>query len=123
MSCEARRLRRRLSPLFPALLALALLLATLPLASPAATEERVFRLETSESGSPTFRVREGDFVTIEITSREAQDLHLHGYDLELHLEPGQRGQLRFEALHSGRFPAEAHGAGNEGALFYLEVLP
>lgn len=93
----------------------------------AEAEERVFRVTLSggsaPEGAPTFRVREGDSVTLEITSDRALEVHLHGYDLQLRLQPGKEASLRLEARHSGRFPAEGHGAAATVPLFYLEVLP
>jgi len=78
------------------------------------------------------RVTQGDAVEIALTGDEAAELHLHGYDLKLHLEPNVPSILRFTAKTAGRFPLEVHRFGiastsgrhrSVGPLFYLEVQP
>jgi hypothetical protein len=62
-------------------------------------------------------VREGDEVTLRVTSEEAVELHVHGYDLEEEVEPVEPAMLSFEADETGRFGIEDHETGEElGAL-------
>lgn len=58
-------------------------------------------------------------VTITITSDVADEAHLHGYDLETELTPGQPAELRFEATVPGVFELELHSA--EKMLLTLQV--
>ena len=53
-------------------------------------------------------VTEGDRVNLEITSDHPIELHLHGYDLTEEVEPGEPGELSFEATNTGRFAIEDH---------------
>jgi heme/copper-type cytochrome/quinol oxidase subunit 2 len=62
-------------------------------------------------------VGEGDEVTLRVTSEEAVELHVHGYDLEEEVEPDEPATLSFEAEETGRFGIEDHETGEElGAL-------
>jgi FtsP/CotA-like multicopper oxidase with cupredoxin domain len=76
------------------------------------------------------RVRQGDRVELTFTSDEAAELHLHGYDQLLTVEPNVPATLRLMAKTAGRFSLEAHGFGgdakrrrNHAVLLYLEVYP
>ena len=73
------------------------------------------------SGPATIQVREGDDVQLQITSDQADELHMHGYDLHLSLKPDTPATLAFKAEHSGRFDYELHHAHTE--LGTLEVQP
>jgi FtsP/CotA-like multicopper oxidase with cupredoxin domain len=93
-----------------------------PIASPAA---QVFDLTVKggrlASGPALIQVHEGDQVAINVRSDGSDELHLHGYDLERQLRPGQIASLRFTADRSGRFGLELHKAHTE--LGALEVYP
>lgn len=67
----------------------------------------------------TYEVAFGADVRIEVTSDVADELHLHGYDLELELEPGEPGVMEFTADIEGRFELETHDLGLQ--LLQLEV--
>lgn len=67
----------------------------------------------------TYEVVLGADVRIEITSDVSDELHLHGYDLVLALEPGEPGVLEFTADIEGRFELETHDLGLQ--LLQLEV--
>lgn len=73
----------------------------------------------------TIRVTEGDLVELRWTTDEAVELHLHGDDIRLNLNPGAPGTMTFEAHAAGRFPVGIHGSGGHGhgALLYLKVHP
>jgi len=49
---------------------------------------------------------EGDLVTLRITADHPLEFHLHGYDLEEEVEPGEPAALSFEADITGRFEIE-----------------
>lgn len=73
------------------------------------------------------RVTQGSTIELRWTSDEVVELHLHGYDLTLHLRPNEPASMVVEAHASGRFPITSHGWGDGGhgdeALIYLEVYP
>ena len=75
----------------------------------------------------TIRVTQGDMIELIWTSDEMTELHLHGYDLEIDLQPNVPAAMVFEAYATGRFPITSHGWGDGGhghdALTYLEVYP
>ena len=69
------------------------------------------------------RAEHGDTVEISFRGDRRMSLHLHGYDIEIMLEPGAQTLMSFEAHATGRFPIEIHGEGAPAALIYLEVHP
>lgn len=77
------------------------------------------------------RVTQGDVVKLRWSTDRAVILHLHGYDIERRVEPGQIVEMIFEARATGRFPVHAHTAGpqsggpprEEPALVYIDVYP
>lgn len=73
------------------------------------------------SGPALVRVQQGEVVRLTVTSNRADELHLHGYDLQMVLHPEQPAVLEFTALRSGHFEFELHEANVE--LGALEVLP
>ena len=81
------------------------------------------------AGENVARVRQGDRVELRWQSDAAAAVHLHGYDIELHLHAGEMAVMAFEAEATGRFPVELHGGGEAGgghhggALLYVEVHP
>jgi len=56
------------------------------------------------------RVPVGTPVTLVVTSDTADEVHLHGYDLEKELSPGKPTTLRFDATQTGVFEVELHEA-------------
>jgi hypothetical protein len=80
------------------------------------------------------RITQGDLLELVFTADESAELHLHGYDIYLNVEPGTPGVLRVDAKIAGRFPLEAHRFGSATAepnaktrdhvvLLYLEIYP
>ena len=63
----------------------------------------------------------GDTVTLRIDSDKPMELHVHGYDVEQEVEPGETAKLRFEADITGRFEIEDHESEKE--LGVLQVRP
>ena len=73
------------------------------------------------------RITEGDVIELRWTSDEPVELHVHGYDLELHVRPDEPAAMVIEAYATGRYPITSHGWGKGGhghdALTYLEIYP
>ena len=101
---------------------------------PGESAEQVFelRIEGGEVADEMrkLRVTEGDRVRLRWTADAPTVLHLHGYDLEQQVAPGQVSEFRFEAYATGRFPLEVHAQGDaaghshdEAPLLVLEVYP
>jgi hypothetical protein len=61
----------------------------------------------------------GEHVTLRITSDVADEVHLHGYDVEAALAPGTPAELTFDATVPGVFEVELHEAGT--VLLSLQV--
>ncbi len=93
--------------------------------SPLVSGERHFDLVVEQkkvvSGDTTLSVKKGDVVTITITVDEPEELHLHGYDVSVDLEPGIPATLRFVANITGRFMFEFEKSKTE--LGAVEVHP
>jgi len=80
------------------------------------------------------RALQGETLEITITTDETAELHLHGYDVLLSVEPGRPAVIHLVAKIAGRFSLEAHRFGAPGAganprgqkevtLLYLEIYP
>lgn len=65
------------------------------------------------------KIFKGDTVTIEITTDQAQELHVHGFDFYLKAAPGETVRKTFVADKSGSYEVEVHGTGR--LLFNLQV--
>ena len=74
--------------------------------------------ETMEPSDVT--VTEGDRVVLQITSDSPLEVHLHGYDLEREVEPGEPARLSFEADLTGRFEIENHETEKELGTLVVE---
>lgn len=96
-------------------------------------QPKVFELELAGGKlarpSGTVRVTQGDRVELRWTSDEPAELHLHGYDVGIHVAPGTVGVMAFDAHATGRFPITIHGpepdthGHGHATLVYLEVHP
>ena len=76
-----------------------------------------------EDGAMTpdeIEVREGDRVTLRLTSEKPTEVHLHGYDLEVEVSPGEAATLSFEADLTGRFAVENHETEEELGTLVVE---
>jgi hypothetical protein len=79
----------------------------------------------------TLRVKQGDAVELRWTSERPVQLHLHGYDLEFAVKPGETAVMAFKAAEAGRFgltTVRENGGGGRthqhgGRVLYLEVHP
>lgn len=74
-----------------------------------------------EGGVERAAVKLGETVVLRVTSDADDDVHVHGYDLEVAVGPTRPGELTFEATIPGVFEVELHDAGRE--ILKLEVSP
>jgi plastocyanin len=65
-------------------------------------------------GPAEIKVKTGDTVVIVVSADAADDIHLHGYDIEKPAEPGQPARFRFKASLEGEFEIESHVAEDAG---------
>lgn len=63
-------------------------------------------------------VKKGTVVRIIVTSDTADELHVHGYDLEGELPAGKAGSVEFTANKTGTFEVETH----ESELLLFQLL-
>lgn len=73
------------------------------------------------SGPEVVKVSQGNDVLITITSDQADELHLHGYDITVALKANTPATLSFTAKYPGRFGYELHHAHRE--IGAIEVHP
>ena len=79
----------------------------------------------------TIRVIQGAALELEFTADEPVELHLHGYDQHLMVQPGSVAVMRLDAKIAGRFAVEGHRFGSDAGggrsrhhvMLYLEVHP
>ena len=75
---------------------------------------KTFELTIPRSAAPakprTLLVEKDDVVRLRATSEAAGEIHLHGYRLEMKLEPGTPQELSFKARATGRYRIEWHPA-------------
>lgn len=100
----------------------------------AQSSELVFDLRIERGRVPqsmrVIRAKQGDAVKLRWTSDRPIMLHLHGYDIEVKVEPGAVAEMAFLARATGRFPVEEHKPNPQGghlhgeaALVRIEVRP
>jgi hypothetical protein len=73
------------------------------------------------------RITQGDVLELVFTTDESAELHLHGYDIYLNVEPGTPAVLRVDAKIAGRYALESHRFGSvvaepRGAHAHLVLL-
>ena len=78
-------------------------------------------IEGGEMSPAEISVNEDDSVTLRVSSDRPMEIHLHGYDVEQEVGPGQKASLRFRADLTGRFEIEDHESEKE--LGVLQVRP
>jgi hypothetical protein len=77
-------------------------------------------------GPAEIHAKNGDTVVIIVGVDAADDIHLHGYDIEKQAEPGKPAIFRFKANLEGEFELESHvaeDAGREPLVGTLIVEP
>jgi plastocyanin len=65
-------------------------------------------------GPADIQAKKGDVVRFVVSSDAADDIHLHGYDIEKKVEPGQPARFKFTADVEGIFEIESHVAEDAG---------
>lgn len=82
----------------------------------------VVNYNSAETFTPqTTMIEEGQSVSLKVTSDIADEVHLHGYDLDLYLESGKEGEIIFTASKTGRFEFELEE--HKFLLGVIEVYP
>lgn len=86
-------------------------------------EETVVPFEVADGkrakGPAGVEVKVGDRVVIQVTTDAPDELHVHGYEKTLKIEPGKPATLRFTAHLPGVWEIELHEGG--GVLTELKV--
>jgi len=88
----------------------------------ASSRERSFDLEIKEDGmSPEeISVSEGDRITLNVTTGQPAEIHVHGYNIEVEVEPGEPAEFSFRVDLTGRFPIEDHDTAAELGILVVE---
>jgi hypothetical protein len=74
--------------------------------------------------SQTIKVDKGDYLVIRAKSSGSGEVHVHGYDKEVPLKPGETVRIKLKATIDGEFPIEFHLAGGAHAdVGVLRVNP
>lgn len=71
----------------------------------------------------TIKVKKGQTVTVRGRSSESAELHVHGYDEIVELQPGKIGSVTFKAKIDGEFEIELHTASAATPVGTLRVNP
>ena len=72
-------------------------------------------------GVERIRAERGEIVRIAVTADATDEVHLHGYDIERPVGPGEPATLHFRADLEGIFELELHGSGTQ--IAEVEVRP
>ena len=75
---------------------------------------------TTSKGTRVVSVPKGTAVTINITSADPEEYHLHGYDIEQKADAGKTSTFEFTADQAGQFDLESHIT--EDTLLVLVVV-
>ena len=99
----------------------------IPAVPPEPATERI-RIAGGEvvGGPKTITVEKGDRVRIVVSADAHDDIHLHGYDVEKEVSPGEPARFDFKASIEGQFEMESHvaeDAGREPKIANLVVEP
>lgn len=73
------------------------------------------------TGPKTASVKQDNDVTIRLNSDKAEEIHLHGYDKMVEVEPNEPAELKFNAMTAGQFEFELEDSGQQ--LGTLTVQP
>jgi FtsP/CotA-like multicopper oxidase with cupredoxin domain len=68
----------------------------------------------------TLTYDQGDTVRFRVRSDEAEEVHIHGYDIKKDLEPGQTATVSFKASITGIFEIEFEGSATQIAELKVE---
>ena len=91
---------------------------TAPTEEPAPPAPQVARIRVSGGevvgGPAEIRAEKGGTVVIVVSADAPDDIHLHGYDIEQKVAPGQPARFQFKANLEGEFEIESHVAEDAG---------
>ncbi|MEX1141331.1 MAG: hypothetical protein WD993_00205 [Thermoleophilaceae bacterium] len=93
---------------------------------PAVTARLDLRGHAPVGGPTTIEASKGDRVRLVVVSDQADDIHVHGYDVELSVGPRTPARAIFEADVEGIFEIESHEAehaGKDPLIAHLVVEP
>jgi heme/copper-type cytochrome/quinol oxidase subunit 2 len=65
-------------------------------------------------GPPEIHAKKDDTVVIVVSADAPDEVHLHGYDIEKEVQPGQAVRFQFTANLEGEFEIESHKAEDAG---------
>jgi plastocyanin len=86
--------------------------------APAPPKPKVTRIDIEAGkvvgGPAEIHAKNGDTVVIIVGADAPDDIHLHGYDIEKPVEPGEPATFRFKANLEGEFELEGHVAEDAG---------
>lgn len=71
-------------------------------------------------GAQDITVRSGETVRLAVRSDRPEEIHIHGYDRYVEVEPGKVERVRFPARLEGVFEVEAHSDGTPLANLRVE---
>lgn len=100
-------MRRVLACLVAALLLLSGACSSTTASGPVTINVTIANGKVSPSGA-TYDVSKGSTVTINVTSDSADTIHVHGYEIEKDVVPGQPLVITFTADQTGRYEIETH---------------
>ena len=110
---------KKSNTLLAALIAALALTALIAACGGGEPEELTFNLEIKNGAlvgeDSTLEVKQDDKITIELTSDELVNYHLHGYDLEGDVGPDMPVTMEFDAYATGSFPLTIHISSADGS--------
>ncbi|MFQ5426797.1 MAG: hypothetical protein ACE5EV_06930, partial [Gaiellales bacterium] len=74
-------------------------------------------------GPVQVKTKKGDKVRFTVTSDEAGEVHVHGFDIEKDVAPEEDAKFNFEAGFEGIFEIELHGQDGEVEIGSVRVEP
>jgi hypothetical protein len=77
----------------------------------------------TEGKTKTIVADKGETIVIRGRSSSGGEMHIHGYDKEVELEPGKIGRAKFKATIDGEFHIEFHLSSGEVQVGTLRVNP
>jgi plastocyanin len=84
--------------------------------APPAPQVARIRIRGGEAvgGPAEVSAKKGDTVVLVVSADAPDDIHLHGYDIEKQVAPGQPARFQFNAKFEGEFEIESHVAEDAG---------
>ncbi len=86
--------------------------ASLPDDCQAASVQREATLAGDRLDPESIDLCKGQDLTLKITTQRAGEIHIHGYEKEMDVEPGDTATFMFSATLPGQFPIELHTPNN-----------